>query len=270
MSGTIFCTSFDVGYENFAYYTEVLTLDDLRTLVNLQKEYSALKKVQKTKQSLLYANKVCVVGKRKKWGVRALSEIELPSVISGEKNKCTTGVYDETLRKKLIALLNSDEGLWSKSRIIVIEQQYYSAFTKRKQTQVNMNAIKIAEDIMIYFMIKFPDKYVVSFDSRMKTYTLGAPKKVDKIQRKTWSCKKAHEIFEVRKDTEAAYIYDLSERVKRKRKLDSYIDEYESKIVDKDCLSLCEKVVKNKQKLDDVSDAVNQLQAFKFKKLVCE
>lgn len=264
----ILITSFDIGSVNFAYYSELVNLCKFN---KLRKKYVALKNPQKKSQHNFFVNKVCKIGKRVSTGVISLSDIILCNdTTSDEKFMCKKGVYSEESRRKLLQYLNSNEGMWNESGAIVIEQQFFATFGHKKLVQVNMNAIKIAEDVMMYFMIKFPDKLVCIFSAALKTSVLCCPKKLSKIQRKKWACEKSYEIYTKRSDKEAQYAYELCEKVKRKRKLDGFINEYENFVKDKDILKLCEKIVKEKQKLDDTSDALVQLQAFKFKKMLCD
>lgn len=242
-------TSFDIGYRNLGYYTEKVNLTEL---IKLRNSYVSLKLADKKRRCAEFVNALCENGTMIDMAVEELTI---------EKE------YNMDARKNLVVLLDENRG-WKNSHIIVIEQQFYSKFSKK--IQVNMDAIKIAEDILMYFSIKHPEKHVFIFNSSFKTRILGAPSGLSKSQRKNWSDKKAQEIFKKRGDAQSYYIYELHENVKRKRKLEAYITEYEVKFSNnKIALSLCEKIVKEKQKLNDISDAVTQLQAFKFKELLC-
>ena len=100
----------------------------------------------------------------------------------------------------------------------------------------NVDAIKIGEMVMTWFLINYSDREIMSFGAQFKTQMLGAPGSLTKHQRKKWAIEKAKEIFEQRGDEEA--------------------------------LEMMTKGKKAGQKQDDVADACVQCQAFKFRHMV--
>lgn len=230
--------SVDIGIKNFAQCVEKV---DLNKILELEKKYSLLPK--KIQGRIIGLNDPRV------------DEILNDVFMSGEIIDC--GVYDLSVsdepdppyevegRKALFEHLEKYKELWSKCDIIIIEQQFFSTFTpgggfkksKGKNSEANIKAIKIAENVMSWFLIRFPFKEVMFFGSMYKTQVLGAPKDLTKPQRKKWSIVKATEILEMRGD-----IYTL-DKMKRSKKI-------------------------NKQKQDDVCDTIIQLQAYKYRCLV--
>ena len=127
-----------------------------------------------------------------------------------------------------------------------------------------MDAIKIAECVMTWFLTNYPDKEIMYFGSQNKTQILGAPYSMTKIQRKKWAEEKVREIYTLREDKSMIDLFNLKDTIFRKRlnseeKIMEYINMY-SKDNSKD--------VREKQKLDDIGDVCIQCQAYKFKKFV--
>jgi len=223
--------SIDPGKKNFATYVEDFSIEKLD---KIQKKYNQLpvKERRKVKgpvssgmQKILDAVVKC--GTRVQIGVYNLKG-------------CEEDVLDEQTRRNIIGHLESSKELWDTVDIFVIEQQFFNIYgggKKKGGGGANMDALKIAELCMCWFMIHYPFKQVMSFGSQFKTQMLGAPDKLTKPQRKNWSVEKGREIAEMRKDEE------LSSFLEKKR---------------------------GSVKKDDVCDALIQLQAFKFKHFVLE
>jgi hypothetical protein len=256
--------SFDIGKKNFAQYVEDCQLEALRSL---RETYGALPKS----------------GQRRVKGVLTpeIKDILKGLFLTGTRVHC--GVFDfraDPQQKKLdnatrinfLQHLKSWQELWDTCDVFVIEQQFFSTFGGRGGG-ANMDAIKLGEATTMWFLEHCPGKDVVCFGSQYKTQTLGAPVKLNKPQRKKWSVEKTLEIFQQRQDTEALALYDLIERVKRKRlnteeKVQVYLEDF------RDCAAdiryLAEKIVRERQKMDDVADVVIQAQAYKYRTFVAD
>ena len=229
--------SFDIGLRNFAQYVEEV---DVATIQKLNTRYKSLPaKLQRRVKGQMndaireILDELFMCGKRIELGVYDL-------------NVCDDAdpPYEMDARRSVIAHLESFRDVFNTCDIIVIEQQYFSTFTpgklkKTAGTEANVKAIKIAESVMSWFLIRFPYKEVVFFGSQFKTQTLGAPDNLTKPQRKKWSIEKATDILTKRGD-----VYAL------------------------DCMKRSKKI--GKQKQDDVCDALIQCQAYKFRVLVGE
>lgn len=256
--------SFDVGKKNFAQYIEDV---DSKILLELEERYSKIPKKSKGKINGSLSNdimeivdKICLSGTRVQTGVYDL-------------RNSTSDTLDLTTRKNLLNHLYKYQDIWNTCDIIVIEQQYFKTWSGRSKrnrgTEANVDAIKIAESIFIWFLDNYPMKYITYFGSQNKTQILGAPWKMKKPQRKKWAEEKAREIYNSRNDVSMIELFQLSDRIFRKRldseqKIQSYIDTYPEQCSE-DGRELAEKLVRYRQKLDDIGDAFLQAQAFKFK-----
>jgi hypothetical protein len=149
--------------------------------------------------------------------------------------------YTIQLRKKVIETL---DGVIQENPVkdilqttVLIEQQYFNTYSfgkkTKKGTEANIKAIKVAETVTTYFLIKLNGCNVVHVPSSLKTKALGAPAKLTKPQRKKWAIEKAMELLSSRGDTATL---DFLTRMKKVRK----------------------------QKLDDVCDAMLQCEAWKL------
>lgn len=269
MNKKVRLASFDIGKVNFAHYIEDI---DVSKILSVEKEYTTLpKKLQrKTKGELSEEMK------------KIIDDLYL----SGER--IHTGVYDIRVdsssqffdiktRKNLICHLDSYRSLFSECDIFVIEQQYFKTWSGRKKksgpgTEANVDAIKIAEAVVTWLLCEYPLKEVMYFGSQNKTQMLGAPWNLTKTQRKKWARVECRRLYELRNDKSLIDLFELEDRVFRKRltdesKIKSYIQTY-NKSNSKDGYELATKVVRQRQKLDDISDACLQAQAFKFKTMV--
>lgn len=155
------------------------------------------------------------------------------------EGKKGNGPLDIQTRKNLAEYLQSIHDVFEDVDIVRIEQQYFNTFSRgKKKAGANMNAIKLAEDVMFWFLLNFPEKDIDYFGSQYKTQVLGAPEKLTKPQRKKWSVGIATQIFTMRGDEEA-------------------LDGYKRK-----------KGVKTKN--DDKSDTVIMCQAFKYRTYIAK
>lgn len=229
--------SIDIGRKNFAQYFEKV---DIKQLYLLRDYYDRIPKDKRRKvkgpvssEMEALINFTCLSGKRICMGVYDLCP---PTTKKGDPPYCM-----ET-RKNVIAHLEKYRKKWDSCDIIIVEQQFHSSFGKGS-SQSNIKAIKVGEGVLMWFMINYGDKIrdnskvIEYFGSPYKTQILGAPEKMKKPQRKAWSVKKANEICTNRGDLKG--------------------------------LAKLKKKKSTGQKLDDVSDTIIQLQAYKIKKLIC-
>ena len=259
--------SFDIGRCNFAQYIE--DISDYNVISSLKERYNLLpKKEQRRVKGEMnenisdILNKVALSGKRVSTGV-----YNLTSEDNSELNRNT--------RLALIQHLRRFQELWQTCDIFVIEQQFFNSggFGKARKagSGANVDAIKIAESTYMWFLDKYPEKEICYFGSQFKTQIFGAPWEMTKIQRKNWAIEKSKEIYNDRNDIEMNTIFNLSEAVKRKRiTTDKRIEEFKIKykVETEDLNELSDKIIRNKQKLDDISDAMLQCQAYKYRVMV--
>ena len=260
--------SFDIGKKNFAQSVEECSQSKLESL--RMKYLSLPKKMQRR-----------VKGRMNSEIEKILKEMYLDS------KRISTGVFDlrhdqesNTLdiptRRNLINHLSKFEQLWATCDIFIIEQQYFNTYNprgrKKSGTGANVDAIKIGEAVMTWFLDNFPFKQVMYFGSQYKTQMLGAQVGLNKTERKKWAVDKALEIYTLRKDEGVIELYRLAERVKRKRinteeKVQEYLDTYPH--MDQDDMNhMANYIVRRRQKLDDIADAMLQVQAFKYRTFV--
>ena len=246
--------SFDIGRCNFAQYIEEF---DPNILINLEKRYSSLsfKERQRSSDQILKETVLC--GKRVSTGVYDFTDSDLPD---GDRQ-------DLSIRLYLLAHLSKFERLWRSCDIFVIEQQY---FNTRDKSDANIDAIKMGEGVFMWFLDRYPFKTICYFGSQFKTRIFNAPRKLTKARRKKWAIEITRSFYKDRGDKEMINIFNLAEAVKRKQiktkaRAESFKNLYPCH--SPDTTELSEKII-NKQKLDDVSDAFLQCQAFKFKRMV--
>ncbi len=256
--------SFDVGKKNFAQYIEDIQSE---TVDSLKEKYNSLDKKDKRR----------VKGPMND-GIRSIL-----TDLSINATRIQTGVYDFTTedttsldvetRKNMFEHMKRYKELWDQCDIFIIEQQYFKTWSGgRGGTEANVDAIKLGEGLLSWLLINYPTKIIKTFGSQNKTLMLGAPAGMGKAERKKWAVQKTRKLYEARKDEPMNHLFKLCDSVYRKRvdteeRVNKYLKEYPTEF-DNDCQTLAEMIVKNKQKLDDVSDACLQCQAFKFKTMV--
>ena len=264
--------SFDIGKINFAQYVEDFDSDEM---LRLEKRYNTLPPRLKRKTRGVMNDEVWDIlmdvvlsGMRVQTGVYNFT--------TGETDKYGERLWDNQARLNLLKHLRSYAYLWDTCDVIVIEQQYFNAtaFGGKKKARsasgANVDAIKIAEATYMWFLDKYPTKVIMYFGSQFKTQIFGAPT-MDKTKRKKWSTDQAQAFYILREDRDMINLYELSGAVKRKRitteeRVQSFKDQYPCESDDAKALS--DKVIREKQKLDDDSDVLVQAQAFKFKTMV--
>lgn len=264
--------SFDIGKINFAQYVEDFDSNDM---IRLEAKYKGLSpKLQRKTRGVMNSEvwdilmEVVLSGLRVQTGVYNFTSEETDNY--GER------LWDNYARLNLLKHLRSYKYLWDTCDVVVIEQQYFNAtaFGGKKKAKsaggANVDAIKIAEATYMWFLDKYPHKTIMYFGSQFKTQIFGAPV-MDKPKRKKWSTDQAREFYVMREDQDMINLYNLSEAVKRKRikteeRVQSFKDQYPCESEDAQVLS--DKIIREKQKLDDDSDVLLQAQAFKFKTMV--
>lgn len=260
---TLRIASFDIGKNNFAQYVEDCSLDKL---IELKENYNQLERSLKRKtkgpmndsvKEIL--DKTFLSGKRVNLGV---FDFQVGKAEGSKK-------LDNPTRLNFLEHMKRFTHLWRTCDIFLIEQQYVNNFVRGGG--INVDALKLGEGLHMWLLDHFPQKNVVSFGSQYKTQILGAPEKLKKAQRKAWAVVKSKSIFQLRADTQVVQIYDLTINIKRKRmnteeKIQSYLIDFEG--YDKDIIYMSNRILRYRQKLDDVSDVVVQLQAYKYRKFV--
>jgi hypothetical protein len=231
--------SIDIGLKNFAQYVETVNESDLEKFRQSYLEIPVSKRFASDDRVQDVVRNICLTGK--------CSHISVHDIMFETCNDITTStMFTIDTRRAIIEHLESQRQLFENVDIVVIEQQFFKTYSFGKKGkpigvkgggEANVKAIKIAEDVVMWFLMRYPFKEIVMFPSTDKTAMLGAPKGLTKPQRKKWSTEYCTQLFEKRGDD---YILDT---FKRKKKL-------------------------QKQKLDDMCDAMLQCQAFKFKFLV--
>jgi hypothetical protein len=242
--GVIRVASFDIGSVNFAHYVEEV---DVATLKMLDEKYHSLPLKLRRK----------VKGPMRVQNIRGGTDEHVSDV------------------RNLFGYLSSLSKVWDTCDIFIVEQQFFKTATRRgvqKGSAANVDAIKLGEATLSWFIIHYPNALVDYISSTYKTQILGAPLTLSKPQRKKWSVDKAREILEERGDAGAIMLYSFRDTFFKKRPS-------EEKIVDalaalsedcseEDILYMAEKSIRERQKMDDVSDCLIQLQAFNMWYLV--
>lgn len=251
--------SFDIGKKNFAYYVEEFNLNDLLKVRRLDNDipFNSLRgkwnNAPAEMQSIV--DTMCINGRRIYFGVENFQV---------DDAKYSTNLDNPTL-KNFFKFMRNKCGLWIDCDVFVIEQQFVNLHGRHRG--INMDAIKLGAITHAWLLEQYPHKVITTFGSTNKTQALGSPPKLNKAARKKWSTEKALEIFKKRDDREAIMAYQLTEKIKRKRinteeKVQSYLIEFED--CAEDIKALAETIVRTRQKLDDISDTLIQLQAYKY------
>lgn len=161
--------SIDPGIKNCAFYIEEFDEEGLTKIKKLKNGQPQLDHLYKT-------------GKRVYW-----------KVVDFEKElKAGIEVF-----VPIIKFLDDNRGQWDKCNGIIIE----------KQLKINYNAQVVQHFIFSYFKNLYgPFKYISDISATRKTQVLGAPKKMDKKERKKWAVQEATKLFTLRDDFEGLKI----------------------------------------------------------------
>lgn len=230
--------TFDIGKVNYAFYVEEFDED---LMFKLRQIYKKLPKNQQRKVKGKMNPKIQAILKK----IYTDGKFILSDVLDIREDKESKKLDIQT-RKNLFDLLESYRKDWEKCDFIRIEQQFFNVadgkknFGKRNFKQnsggANIDAIKLGECTMSWFLINFPDKDIEYFGSMYKTQTLGAPDKMTKSQRKKWAIEEGRYIYELRGD-------------------DKIIEEFNQK----------KNAKGKKQKQDDLYDCTVMAQAYKYR-----
>ena len=140
--------SFDIGKKNFAQYVEDI---DVTSLHQLEKEYKNLpKEMQRRVKGEMNSSIISLIervylsGKRVQIGVYDLRDDK------------TSMTLDMKTRINILEHLKHHRKLWDSCDIFVIEQQYFRTWSggsrRNKGTEANVDAIKIAEGVLTWFL----------------------------------------------------------------------------------------------------------------------
>ena len=182
-----------------------------------------------------------------------------------ETNAPEKSKYIDFSRDALLMHLNEYKDLFCKCDEIIIEKQM-SAF---KTQHINFDAIKISETVHTWATMQRLNgttKALVRYiPSKYKTDYNAAPHNMTYAQRKKWSVSLLHGIAKLQNDTDLLTIFDIKAKIKGKRKLKEEFVHDLIKPLQADCMKqLANRVIYDKQKLDDTADAVCQVPAYIF------
>nr|WNL49874.1 RuvC like Holliday junction resolvase [Marseillevirus sp.] len=167
-------SSFDVGWKAFSWSVEDWGVSFLRE--QREKFFGTRYKKDRAKGTTVYEevkHSILVGGER--------VDIDVYDISSEEKK------LDVQVRLNLFSLLEEKKELWDKTDIVVIEQQFCTSFGKGKSEGTNMDAIKLSECLMSWFLMKYGhEKCVIFVPTASKTAFLDAPKMPKKLDRKKW------------------------------------------------------------------------------------
>ena len=197
--------SIDIGKRNFAQYIEEFNVDELE---ELNRQYNLLPtNLQRRAKGVMndeiinLLQKVCLNGTRLQTGVYDLTAND-------------DDVLDMQTRRNILGHLETYREWWDKCDKIIIEQQYFRGHPQRNGrrgggTEANVDAIKIGELVLGWFIAMYPNLDINYFSSMYKTQILGAPDNLDKSGRKNWATDKAEAIYRARDDTDMIDLYNL-------------------------------------------------------------
>lgn len=231
--------SFDIGKKNFSFCIEEFDVNDLYKIKKLsirnryKDDYTPSEQMEKDLDKVFRNGKIILLKN---------------TDITGNVEK---GVYyDQEYCHNMTELLDQYIPYWNQCSGIIIEQQM------NFRGKTNSMAIKLGQHCFSYFAINYKRfKSIVEFPSYHKTNVLGAERSLlfmkngktkwktlgDK-ERKKWAITKAKEILELRNDHINLKMFDEQKRKKGIKRM----------------------------KLDDISDTIIQLQAFKYLAFVAE
>jgi len=233
--------SFDVGKKNFAFCIEEFDHDFIKSNIpklKLSDRYNENYTPSDTFNTHL--NTLFSHGK-----ILVLKNTDLTKNLEDPKK-----YYDSDLCHEMTELLDQYIDYWNNCSGFIIEQQM--SF----RGKINSMALKLGQHCFSYFAVNYKRfKTIIEFPSYHKTNVLGAERSLsytkkgkkkwktlgDK-ERKKWAVEKAKEILELRNDDTFLPLYQPQKRKKGVRKM----------------------------KLDDISDVIIQLQAYKYLNIVAQ
>jgi hypothetical protein len=261
---TLRVASFDIGKTNFAQYLEDFDLDDVLELRTIYNDLPSAKQ-------------------RRTKGALSQEILFVLDALYRKSQRVSIGVFDFTdattkqskltnqVRLAFLEHMCAYKDLFATCDLFIIEQQFVNMYGRNRG--INLDAVKLGEGLTLWILEHFPSKSVQFFGSQYKTQVLGAPTKLTKPQRKKWSVEHTEDLFQRRKDEEMLACFELSRNVKRKRinteeRVQTFLLPFAN--ASPDIFLLAEKIVRHKQKLDDVSDVVLQLQAYKYRTFIAQ
>lgn len=263
--GSFRIASFDIGDVNFGTYVERCSTEKIQELYD--RYHSLPKMYQRKVKGAMNPHIKKIIEDVYLCGTREFTEV---ANIRGDQPSSQLTMQT---RRNLIDYLEERRRYWDGCDVVVIEQQYLSFAGKglKKKVEANFKAIKLSEDVAMWFLINYPDAEVMLFGSVNKTHLLGAPPSIKtKPQRKKWCEEIAREIYFQREDKGMMELYGIIDQEFRKRRSDAKTKSILEgmKCEEEDILCLTKQYLIDRQKLDDVSDACMQCQAFKMRHLV--
>lgn len=199
---------FDIGTKNLAWYVE---RHSISTLHNITSKY-LVKKIDAKRNRDDILNELYSAGE--------VVQLKLTSITTDKGTE-----LNNTVLHTLFDMLEGNREVWNQVDAVVIEQQFSGSIRSKPgggfckvNTGANVVAIKIAQTIYTWFLLKYPDTSVEYYNGAFKTNTLGAPSGINKAQRKKWSTDKAIEILNIKGDNDAI------EYMKSLRKKDDVAD----------------------------------------------
>ncbi len=239
-----FC-GIDIGTKNFACYVEDVSDTEIAALKSLSDAWKVCADFDDTMK------KIFATGARVKLRLEDL-----------------TGSDDIELRKNLFAFLASLLDVFSDCDVIRIEQQFIHHI--ETGFAMNLDMIKLAECTISWFLIHFPNKDVKFMQAKQKTELLKCPFRA-KAERKKWASKLLVDYFELKHDEEMIRLFNEIKQQKNKRpneavRLKMLNDKFPNQML---CsYPLFKKFILDKQKLDDLGDAVAIVNAEKINRYV--
>jgi hypothetical protein len=234
----VWVASFDIGKKNFSFCIEEFSSSELYKIKNLEKSCRLKKDFSPTKE---YTDILDKIYKNGKVILYKNSDLRL--------NTNDKEYYDIEYCFNMTKLLDEYKSFWDKCSVFIVEQQM--SF----RGKINTMALKLGQHCISYFIINYNKfKIIMEFPAYHKTNVLAAErtlvtlkngnvkyKKLGDKERKNWSIKKGEEILRNRckiDETEKAFL-DLYEPKKKKKGI-------------------------TKIKMDDLSDCLLMIQAFKY------
>jgi len=207
--------AFDIGWKNFAHSVEDIPLFGREGIFALEERYKKVVPAvrRKTKNGQESAHVKAVIE-----GVIMCGKTLDQNVVNLCANDPEAKRLTISARYALFSYLDSLKSLWSSCDLFIIEQQYFSTFTRgrTRKCEANIDAIKLGENTFAWFALYYPRKKVEFYGARYKTQVLGAPKGLSKYHRKKWAVNKMLEIMKMRGEGPP--------RIAKKRKLDDVAD----------------------------------------------
>lgn len=246
--------SFDIGINNFACYVEDI---ECEVLYRLREQYNEIPR--KYRKALTNIHTKRIINQLLKSG--KIVSVSVRNLSDGQSK------LNITIKKNIISHLLTQKKLFKTCDVFVIEAQFVNMRRGRRNRGINVDAMKVAEIVSAFMIIKFPTKEVYSFPSRHKTECFGS-EAINKQQRKKWCVEFGEKMCIFRGDTELVKICNLSKSIKRKRKIDYNKHFHPFVKSNKEIKIIARQIIKTRQKLDDIFDAMIQCKAFMLKVLI--